>query len=280
MSARGSTGSGGAAAGRRLRALHDHVRSQPDGAGGAAPNAVHNESDSGAVRQALRVFLPIPVGVTGIPEPAALAAIRQSMHEAAARGKYRVAAGLSDILFVAEPQPVLSLEDCVGGETAEEKAAFFAKHGCIVVPHCFEGEHLARLQKVWSVAVESARAQWEDAKLEGVVPSPMDGIYFKNQAELNNRFPGLGSAGFGRRQNTRDLFMSCDPFCVINSCRLRHVVGRSFRWFDIPRDDFYAEALRPEGDSVLLDLIDPYKDPQIQRVASFQDICCILEHAN
>ena len=207
------------AAVRRLRALRDHT---------VVPAHAYNESDSDELREALRAFLPIPVDADGRPDPAALAAMRQAMHNAAVRQEYRLATGFSDLLFVAEPRPVpLTLEDCVGGETAEEKARFFARHGVILVPRVFQGEHLARLQRVWRVARESARAQWEAAKLHGVLPSPMDGIYFANQADLNKQFPDLGAAGFGRR------------------------------WFDIPRPDFYAEAIRPDGDGVILDLIDP-----------------------
>ena len=58
-----------------------------------------------------------------------------------------------------------SSEECIGGETAESKAAFFVQHGCIVVPRLFEGEHLARLQRVWRKAGEAARVQWEAAKV-------------------------------------------------------------------------------------------------------------------
>ena len=132
-----------AATQRRLRALRDHVRSLPGDAGGqpgailgAAPCTNRHdrvaESDSIALRSALREYLPIPVDGTGTPDPAALAALRQAMHEAAAREDYQLAKGFSELLFVAEPRPALSLEECVGGETAEEKAAFFVKHGCIV----------------------------------------------------------------------------------------------------------------------------------------------------
>jgi hypothetical protein len=53
---------------------------------------------------------------------------------------------------------------------------------------------LARLQRVWRKAGEAARVQWEAAKLHGVVPSPMDGIYFENQQELNAQFPDLVSS--------------------------------------------------------------------------------------
>ena len=196
---------------RRLRALNSHTVC-------TAP-VYKIESDSDQLRAALREHLPIPVDAeSGMPDPAALSDIRRAMHDAAAREDYRLATGFSELLFVAEPRPEpLMLEDCVGGDTLEEKAQFFATHGCIVVPRLFEGEQLARLQRAWRAAGESARAQWEEAKLHGVPPSPMDGIYYKNQQELNAQFPDLGSAGFGRK------------------------------WFDVPRKDFYAEAIEPDG---------------------------------
>ena len=87
----------------------------------------------------------------------------------------------------------------MGGDSLEEKAAFFVKHGCIVVPRLFDDHHLARLQKAWKTAQNAARAQWEEAKAFGVLPQPLDGIYFANQQELNKRFPGIGGAGFGRK---------------------------------------------------------------------------------
>lgn len=213
-----------------MRALCDHtVRNGRTHLSTVLPVPTANETDSGDwLREALRASLPIPVDARGLPDPAAIEAIRRAMQEAAARQDYRLATGFSDLLAVAEPRPEpLTLEDCVGGQTPEEKARFFARHGLILVPRVFTGEHLARLQRVWRVASASARAQWEAAKLHGKPPSPMDGIYFENQAELNQQFPDLGAAGFGRK------------------------------WFDIPRPDFYAEAIQAHGDGVILDLIDP-----------------------
>ena len=86
----------------------------------------------------------------------------------------------------------MSLEAAVGGSTLAEKAAFFVKHGCIVVPRVFAGEQLSRLQRTWGVAQASARAQWEEAKVFGVLPQPLDGIAFANQAELNQRYNKYG----------------------------------------------------------------------------------------
>jgi hypothetical protein len=232
-------------ASRRLRATHSALRDRTPSTVRVAP--AYNESDSDELRAALREHLPIPVDKTGVPDDAALAALRHAMRDAAAREDYRLAMGFSELLFVAEPRPVpLTLEECVGGDTAEEKARFFAKHGCIVVPRLFEGEHLARLQRVWRAAGESARAQWEEAKLHGVPPSPMDGIYFANQQELNAKFEALGGAGFGRK------------------------------WFDIPRKDFYAEAIQPGGDDVILDLIDPPELLKVlQAVTGGPDVRCV-----
>ena len=44
-----------------------------------------------------------------------------------------------------------------------------------------------------------AREQWEEAKAFGILPKPMDGIYFENQTQLNQKFPHIGQAGFGRK---------------------------------------------------------------------------------
>jgi hypothetical protein len=105
------------------------------------------------------------------------------MHTAAAAGDYRLATGFQDFLFAVEPKP-MSLEEATGGTTLAEKAAFFVKHGCIVVPRVFEGDRLARLQRTWGAAQASARRQWDEAKAHGVLPRPLDGIAFQNQQEL------------------------------------------------------------------------------------------------
>ena len=89
------------------------------------------------------------------------------------------------------------------------------------MPRLFEGEALTRLQSCWGRAQASAREQWEEAKAFGVLPEPLDGIYYANQAELNTQFPDIGSAGFGRK------------------------------WFDIPRKDFWKEAEQADGDDSL-----------------------------
>jgi hypothetical protein len=41
--------------------------------------------------------------------------------------------------------------------------------------------------------------------------------------------------------------------------------GFGRKWFDVPRKDFYAEAILPEGHAVILDLIDP---PELLKVRS------------
>eukprot|EP01052_Picozoa_sp_SAG31_P022027 SAG31_NODE_1733_length_7417_cov_1.994397_4_plen_128_part_00 len=107
------------------------------------------------------------------------------------------------------------------------RVAFVA--GCIVVPALFEDAALKRLQRCWGKAQRAAREQWEEARAFGILPKPMDGIYFENQTQLNQKFPHIGQAGFGRK------------------------------WFDIPRKDFYAEAEQPDGDPSILELIDPPK---------------------
>jgi hypothetical protein len=190
---------------------------------------------------------PLPVDpVTGLPDAAYIARIRASMLAAGASGDYRLATALQDLLFAVEPRPLPSLEAAVGGTTAAEKASFFVRHGCIVVPRVFEGERLRRLQRTWASAQSSARAQWEEAKAFGVLPRPLDGIAFANQQELNARFPRLGGGGFGRK------------------------------WFDIPYEDFYHEATLPNGDDSLLDLIDPPSLMEVLRaVCGGDDIRCV-----
>jgi hypothetical protein len=170
-----------------------------------ATNGTTDVAEGPGVRERMRDLLdggadsPLPVDDAGVPDPAYLARLRSAMDTAAAAGDFRLATGLQDLLFAVEPKPALTLEEAVGGDTLEEKAAFFVKHGCIVVPRLFEDEHLARLQRTWRTAQSTARAQWEEAKAFGVLPQPLDGIYFENQQELNAQFPALGGAGFGRK---------------------------------------------------------------------------------
>ena len=94
---------------RRLAALHRHTRSSAQPLAPAAPAPTYNESDSGAIHAALRAHLPIPVDGSGAPDPSALDGIRQAMRDAAALEDYRLAKGFADLLFVAEPRPLLTL---------------------------------------------------------------------------------------------------------------------------------------------------------------------------
>ena len=90
----------------------------------------------------------------------------------------------------------------------------------------FDPESLARIQAAWHRAQAPTRALWEDAKS---LSEGAEGIYFANQAEVSR-----------------------DP-------RFRNFPhGRLF--FDIPVEEyFFAEALTPGGDPILLDMIDPPK---------------------
>ena len=226
------------AAATRLRAFCRHLATgrvvhRPPLSPATCATALVDPIEGPNVRENVRRLLdgggdsPLPVDlVTGAPDPSYIARIKVEMHAAAATADYRLATCLQDLLFAVEPKP-MSLEQAVGGTTLEEKAAFFVKHGCIVVPRIFEGERLARLQRTWGAAQASARRQWDEAIQFGVLPQPLDGIAFANQQELNKKFPNLGGAGFGRK------------------------------WFDIPVADFYREASQADGDDSLLHLIDP-----------------------
>ena len=59
--------------------------------------------------------------------------------------------------------------------------------------------HLQAVPGLCGADADSAQAVWEEALPHGIPPSPLDGIYFENQQELNTRFPALGNAGFGRK---------------------------------------------------------------------------------
>lgn len=192
----------------RLRVIASHMSGSAGAvsSGSAIPAVAAPVPEGEVVRERMRELLdggansPLPVDPeTGVPDAAYIERLKNAMEAAAAAGEFRLATGFQDLLFAVEPKPPLTLDEAVGGETLQEKAAFFVKHGCIVVPRLFEGEHLARLQRTWKTAQTAARAQWEEAKAFGVLPQPLDGIYFANQDALNKQFPAIGRAGFGRK---------------------------------------------------------------------------------
>ena len=75
---------------------------------------------------------PVPVDAAGRPLPAVLASLRQAMQAAAVGGDYQLAMGLSDLLFVIEPRPEMTVAEC-NPPSLEGKADFFVKHGFVVV---------------------------------------------------------------------------------------------------------------------------------------------------
>ena len=96
----------------------------------------------------------------------------------------------------------------------------------VVVPQLFDPPTLKRIQGAWKRAQDPARALWEESKARGV---GAQGLSFENQAEIN-KDPKFKNLPHGRL------------------------------YFDIPVEDhFFAEALLPDGDPVLLDMIDPPK---------------------
>eukprot|EP01052_Picozoa_sp_SAG31_P022028 SAG31_NODE_1733_length_7417_cov_1.994397_5_plen_151_part_00 len=129
-----------------MHVLHRHI---------AAAELPH----SGMLPQASRSSATVPEGIevrsrmlelmdgtlpvdpmTGIPDPAPLIRLRSAMADAAAAGQYKLALGLNQLLFAVEPRPPVSLEECVGGNTMAEKAAFFDKHG-VRSTHIFAPSH-------------------------------------------------------------------------------------------------------------------------------------------
>ena len=272
-----------AASYRRLAVIAGNMEAQCEvvAAASAVPIA-----EGPAVRERMRKLLdggpdsPLPVDDDGVPDPAYLARLRSAMDDAARAGDFRLATGLQDLLFAVEPRPPLTLEEAVGGVTLEEKAAFFVKHGCIVVPRLFEDGHLARLQRTWSTAQSAARAQWEEAKSFGVLPQPLDGIYFANQRELNIKFPALGGAGFGRKWCANLTVQRLHPHTLLagtgGSIVQLSPIHAGVSRFDIPATDFYAEAASAGGDPALLDLLDPPKLMEVlEAICGGTNIRCI-----
>jgi hypothetical protein len=174
--------------------------------------------------------LPLTVDPsTGAALPREIEKLRARQQQAAAAGDYQAALLLEDLLFTVEPRPKLTLEDCAP-PTIEGKREFFLRYGFVVVPAVLQGERLTRVQQTWARAQAPSRALWEEAKQAGILPEPLDGIYFKN---LN--------------PYQRPYAPELERFS-----KLPH--GRKF--FDFPHEEFFREAVSG-GDPALLDLVDP-----------------------
>ena len=215
---------------RRLGALCTHMTTATPSSGVIATIAAGMRRSEHVAEQIRDECLPLAVHErTGAILPLEVEKLRQRQRHAAEQGDYQAAMLLQDLLFSVEPRPQLTLEECAP-PTLEGKRDFFLRHGFVVVPAVLQGEQLARVQGAWARAQAPSRALWEEAKQVGVLPEPLDGIYFEN---LNPY----------RRPYAPEL----EKFS-----KLPH--GRKF--FDFPHEEFFREAAAG-GDAALLDLIDP-----------------------
>lgn len=193
-------------------------------------------ADGGGAAEALGQLLPIPLRRRPTDlSPAAPArdawmqpdcsAVREAAADAAAAGDFRLAALLQDLAFTADPKPPLSVDDCAPSD-ATAAAAFFRANGFVAVKQLFDADTLVRIQAAWRRAQAPVRALWEEAKS---LSSGAKGLYFEDDENVKR-----------------------DP-------RFRNLpMGRLF--FDLPVEEhFFAEALEPDGDPVMLEMVDPPK---------------------
>jgi hypothetical protein len=211
----------------------------------AASGLATARTAGGGWEDAIHELLPLPL----IERPlngkdwiqADCSAVHESISRAAADGDFRLAAALQDLLFVAEPKPPLSVAECAPTDP-DAAAAFFIENGFVCVEQLFDPATLLRIQQAWNRAQAPARALWEESKSMG---TGHQGLSFENQAEI-----------------------SSDP----RFQNLPH--GRLY--FDIPVEDyFFAEALEPDGDPVLLDMIDPPKLLAVLEKIVGEDVICV-----
>ncbi len=125
------------------------------------------------------------------------------------------------------------------GAPTEEHTAFLHEHGFTTIQLFDNDEELDRLKAAWRRVQEPAAREWAEAKLQGV---GIRGHGFENSPLPNN----LCFAERGTPVTFRGRLLAR-------------------RWMDIPAEDFFAEAVDPAGDSILLDLIDhPLLVPLLQ----------------
>jgi hypothetical protein len=240
---------------RRLSVVLDHIAFRSD-ATAAANNGAHPTTAAvrlSSVQDVIQQLLPLPIRrrPTADVSPEAgvesdwlapdCTALRAAIAEASREGNFRLAALLQDLAFVVEPKRPLRVGDCAPADPTTA-AEFFRTNGFVAVPQLFGPAVLKRLQAAWRRAQAPARALWEESKALGC---GANGIYFENQAELNS-----------------------DP-------RFKHLPhGRLF--FDIPVEEFFfAEALQPDGDPVMLQLLDPPKLMAVLRQIIGDDVVCV-----
>lgn len=216
-----------------------------DGVAARAAGSASNSISDNSWEDVIHELLPLPLverpldGQRWIQPDCS--AIHAAVSDAVASGDFRLAAALQDLLFVAEPKQPLTVSDCAP-ECAEDAVQFFLENGFVCVRQLFDPATLLRIQQAWDRAQAPARALWEESKSLG---TGARGLSFENQAEI-----------------------SSDP-------RFRNLPhGRLY--FDIPVEDyFFAEALQPGGDPVLLDMIDPPKLLGILQKIIGEDVVCV-----
>lgn len=185
-------------------------------------------------------LIPLRLGEGFQPD---VAALDRAIQEAARARDFRRAAALQDLLFVTSPKPALTVDDCAPAD-ADEAASFFVQNGFVCVRQLFSPPLLKRIQSAWRRAQAKARATWEDAKAMGYGGNA---IYFENQQHIDATLAA-------RRCDWADA----GSLAMLQSAGDRALPhGRLF--FDIPVEDFFAEALEEGGDPALLDVIDPPK---------------------
>ena len=164
---------------RRLGALRAQLAAAPAAGQEQQVGVVAMGRNEDVAAQIRDECLPLAVDATGAALPAELEKLRARQRRAAAEGDFHAALLLQDLLFSVEPRRPLTLEECAP-PTLEGKREFFLRNGFVVVPAVLQGEQLARVQGAWARAQAPSRALWEEAKAVGVLPEPLDGIYFEN----------------------------------------------------------------------------------------------------
>ena len=170
--------------------------------------------------------LALEVSESGEISESALETVSAMTERAAEQKDYARAAQLQQLLHCLTPRPTPT---CAPDATVDEQTAFLHEHGFLTI-RLFEGDELARLQASWRNVHGPAKAEWEAAKLAG---EGIQGHTFANS-------PLSGTTEFAEH-GTPVTFRG-------------RLLAR--RWMDIPAEDFFAEAAEPEGDGILLDMID------------------------
>lgn len=192
-----------------------------------APHAAHRRLNGVATALAVahsatgaEELLPLPLTQEGAIPPESLAMLQRHKLAAAEAEDYREAAVLRQLQRSFTPRTAApALPPCANDA---DRLSFMREHGYCVIHNCFEGAQLERLCAAWQRVQRPVKTRWMAAKAEG---QGVDGHGFLNAAALMEKY------GFAPHR----LFV------------------------DIPVETFFSEALAPEGDDVLLDLIDPPK---------------------